>query len=161
MSTTNNPKRKTPTEASNSETNPSDSEAQVAVLEEVQVAVLEEVQVTVLEEAQVAVLEECRRKIHLQLKLKKLQEKKALGFSTSTNAPPKEVAGLTKNKQLALECAKRIHMPDLYKSKSQKHLDQFLIQVNDVFKAQPTIYASDEDKCRFAGSLYNGIPRTN
>ena len=74
-----------------------------------------------------AVLEECRRKVHLQLKLKKLQEEEALGFLTSMDALLKKVAGLTKNEQLTLECAKYIRMPDIYKSKSQKYLDQFLI----------------------------------
>ena len=111
--------------------------------------------------AQVAILEKRRKKVHFQLKLKKLQEKEALGFSTLTDAPLKEVIGLTKNKQLALEHAKYICMPDVYKGKSQKHLDQFLMQVNNVFKAQSTIYALDKNKCRFAGSLYDGIPCTN
>ena len=35
------------------------------------------------------------------------------------------------------------------------------MQVNNVFKAQPTIYASDKNKCHFAGSLCDGTPCTN
>ena len=95
------------------------------------------------------------------MKLKKLQKKEALSFPTSTDFPLKEVTGLSKNKQLALEHAKCIRMPDVYKSESQKHLDRFLMQVNKMFKAQLMIYSLDEDKCRFAGSLCDGIPRTN
>ena len=136
-STTHNPKGKTPTETSNPGTDPSDIEAQVAVLEK------------------------RRRKVYFQLKLKKLQEKEALSFPTLMDALLKEVADLTKNKQLALERAKCIRMPDVYKSESQKHLDWFLMQVNNMFKAQLTIYALDKDKCHFAGSLYDGTPRTN
>ena len=99
LSTTHYLKGKTPMETLNPRTDPSDIEAQVAVLEE------------------------RRRKVYLQLKLKKFQKEKALGFPTSTDAPLKVVAGLSKNKQLALECAKRIRIPDVYKGKSQKHLD--------------------------------------
>ena len=69
-------------------------------------------------EAQMAVLEKHQRKVHLQLKLKKLQEEKALGFLTSTDIPLKKVADFSKNKQLALERAKYIRMPDIYKNKS-------------------------------------------
>ena len=35
------------------------------------------------------------------------------------------------------------------------------MQVNNVFKAQPMIYMSDENKCRFSGSLCHGTLRTN
>ena len=135
--TTKNPKKKTPTETLNPRTDPSDIEAQMAILEE------------------------RRRKVHLQLKLKKLQEEEALGFLTSTDAPLKEVAGLSKNKQLALEHAKHICMPDIYKGESRKHLDQFLMQVNNMFKAQSMIYASDKDKCCFTRSLCDGTTRTD
>ena len=35
------------------------------------------------------------------------------------------------------------------------------MQVNDIFKIQPMIYVSNEDKCRFAKSLYDDTPYTN
>ena len=94
LSMTHNLKKKIPMETSNPKTDPLDIEAQVAVLEK------------------------RRRKVHLQLKLKKLQEEEVLGFLTSTDASLKEIAGLSKNEQLALECAKHIRMPDVYKSES-------------------------------------------
>ena len=78
-----------------------------------------------------------------------------------TDLSIKNIAGFTKNKQLVLKCERRICVSKVYKNKLQKHFNQLLMQVKNVFKAQPTIYILNKDKCHFINSLYNNTSYTN
>ena len=52
---------------------------------------------------------------------------------------------------LALKKAKEIKHPDVYAGQSQKHLDRYFRQVKLTFWLKSIIYASEEDKCVYAG----------
>lgn len=61
-----------------------------------------------------------------------------------------------------MEKAKTIKDSDFpYCRESQKTLDNFIKQVNNVFLVKPLIYATKQNKCRYIGSFLHGISADN
>lgn len=103
------------------------------------------------------------RKAHLQAKLEQLRREEAAGFPLEFRdryrEEPDRPEDLSYEDKLALEEAKTVKEPDpLYSGESQKHLDVFIRQVDNVFLAKPLTYESEEEKCRYAGGYLRGIP---
>ncbi|MCJ1467386.1 hypothetical protein MMC07_006010 [Pseudocyphellaria aurata] len=63
------------------------------------------------------------------------------------------------NDMLAVERATETNRPEKYSGQSQKHLDEFLRQVNATFRTEPAIYASNADKCIYAGECLAERPQ--
>ena len=124
--------------------------------------VLSELSVLAEVEKQILMLEERKHKLHLQLKLKSLLAEKAEGFPLLTaSSLSEQTTSQRRTKMLAIERAKRVRVPNIYKGQSQKHFDKFRAQLDDIFSAQLTIYGSKEDKSRYVGSFCKDTFRTD
>lgn len=106
--------------------------------------------------AQIRGLEKSGKKTHFQAKLKQLQAEVILEFFMQAEfLTEKKIASFIKAKQFTLEQAKYIHIFNVYKSKYQCYFNHFLMQINNIFKAESIIYMSNKNKCQFADSLCN------
>lgn len=98
-----------------------------------------------------------QRRALRQAEIRMLEAAKKKGFREGSVEPGAKRQRLDKDK-LALERAKDTKRPGLYTGQSQKHLDKFLRQAEATFRTKPTIYATDEDKCSYAGESLDERP---
>lgn len=102
------------------------------------------------EEDRLRELQDKQKCVQRRAKIRRLKDFKSRGFvEESSGARDAKRQKMMDN--LAIEEARESKRPDTYTGDSRKHLDIFLMQVDSTFRAKPTIYASDEDKCLYAG----------
>lgn len=105
-------------------------------------------------------LHEEQERFDRKAKLHRLQALKANEFREESIQPGAKRQRLDKDK-LALGRAQDTRRSDLYTGQSQKHLDKFLRQAEATFRTMPTVYATDEDKCIYAGKSLGERPGKN
>lgn len=91
-----------------------------------------------------------------QAEIRQLEAEEANGFhegSIRTGAKRKR----PDKDQLATQ-ANDVIRPEIYSGQSQRHLDKFLRQLHTVFRTKPTIYASEEARCVYAGECLGDTP---
>lgn len=80
----------------------------------------------------------------------------------SDHEEPKTTKKLSLQDKLAMEKAKTIKDPDSpYSGESQRALDNFVQQVNNVFLTKLLTYVTKQDKCRYIWGFLHGISTDN
>lgn len=97
-----------------------------------------------------------KRKAKRQAVLRQLLTEEANGFREGSVEPGTRRDRLDKDQLATL--AKDVKRPEIFTGQSQRHLDKFLRQLHAVFRTEPTIFASEEARCVYAGEFLGDRP---
>lgn len=101
-------------------------------------------------------LREEKEKARIEREIQKLEQKKKRGFARDDDVAV--TSWDQRHDDIAIQGARFPPYPTPYSGKSQRQFDTYVEEVAYTFFMQPSIYATPELKCRYAGRFLTGTP---